>query len=672
MALGNERYRGEFKSDQGVYYRIKIYDSDYTGVTVNSFRCDSTGFKLTYKGEGDERYQPIKSSSINFGMYIEGSSHETGLFVNLLQTAEQSRFKVQIDRGTNGVAYTTFWRGILTNDIIQIEDVSYPYKIKVKAVDGLSMMKDIPFNRDVYNGSSGSLTSLYTFENIVCNFLKHYTGGLVDFFSTTQTFVREMVHWYEDSMPTPGSSNGPWEYSAIYPKAFMDIEYDGSTEEKLEPISAYNALEAILKCWGLRIWQQEGYWHIYHVDMWRNDIGLHYYRRLAYTSSELGSGVLNYQYTQQNLDNVQGSSTLIKLAGGIDESYPPIRETRAKYGNWTDAGLFTEQYSLTEYSNDTNLELGLIDLGYVSDADDAYLDFNQRFSFTTYASGVDYNGYYDSLSVVYMLKVGSYYWDDDNNEWTTTQTSFQKPLMTLLYNYYLSTGNWVGVYNFINISFFTQGLPVSGQCSFNVQKIQQNAYLTDSYYDYSVTLNAYNNATPSIIQYLIDGTFVNERIFVTGDTNSTANEIMDLGELRIGDGPTTTVPSWGRIRVYNGSAWLNTVEEDWQAWQTGTSGRITKILTEENFIGQRQFTPLRQYIFRVGSDQSHFGPAICLVDLNNNDDRMVMNGYTFNAGDDTIKGEYFKTDSESTDLVFTVEELINWNVQSENGSVELM
>ena len=34
--------------------------------------------------------------------------------------------------------------------------------------------------------------------------------------------------------------------------------------------------------------------------------------------------------------------------------------------------------------------------------------------------------------------------------------------------------------------------------------------------------------------------------------------------------------AWGRIRIYNGSTWLNTIEENWQAWQTGTEdGSIT-------------------------------------------------------------------------------------------------
>lgn len=670
MALGNERLYSEFTSDQNVTYKISIYDSDYSG-SSSEFNVDSTGFELTYKGEGDERYEPIKASTLTFNMYIVGESSQTLAFVDLIQTAEQGRLKLKVQRSTNGGStYSTYWHGIIVSDIATLEDMSTPFIFKVKAVDGLSLMKDVDFNRDVYNGSNGTLTSLYTFENIVCNFLEYYTGGIVDFFNTTTTFVRELVHWYEDSMPAPISSAGPWEYSAIYPKAFMDISYDGNTEEEQKPISAYKALESILRTFGLRIWQQNGHWWIAHVDMWRNSQTDWYYRRLSYNNVELGSGTQSLSSGQQDLGNVTSGEPLIKLSGGTDSFYPPLKKTIATYGNWTNAGLYTEQLTLTEYSNDATLEAGLIDLGYLDNGDDAYLDFNQRFAFVTNAGGVDYSGYYDSISAVYMLKIGTYYWDGDNNEWTTTQTSFQKPIMPLLYNLYLSTGNWVGVYNFVNISFATQGLPVSGTCEFNVQFIQENSNLVDSYYDYTVVLNAYSDATPSIIQYLRDGESVNERIFASEDVSSTANEVMDLGEMRLGDGPTTTAPSWGRIRIYDGSSWQNTIEENWQAWETGTQGRITKILTEQNFTGQRDFLPLRQYKFRVDSSVS-FGPLISLKDTTNSNEIMVMNGYRFTANTDTVEGEYFKTTQDATGVTITLEESIDWGIGELNGNVEL-
>ncbi len=677
MALGNERLYGEFRSDQGIYYKIRIYDSEYTGGTSNEFRCDSNGFILTYKGEGDDRYQPIKSSSIEFSFYVEGdSSTPTGAFIDLLKSAAQGRFKVEVGQGTNGTSYPEWWRGIIISDIVELEDESYPRKVKIKAVDGLSLMKDIPFNRDVYNGSFGQLKGLYSFRNIVVNLLRFYTGGIVDFFSSSQTFLREMVHWYEDSMPSPGSSNSPWNYSAMYPYGFMDVEYDGNTPVKETPRSAYDALEAILKCWGLRIFQQNGYWHIVHIDNWRNDNSKWYYRRLSYNSSELGSGLLALQYGEESLGNLNNTLNLTKLSGGVDEYYAPLKKSTAVYGNWTESGLYSEQLTLSEWVSAADMDANLIDLGYIDNSSEAYLSFNQTFAFTAGdASGVDVNAMYDSIDVVYMIKVGNYYWDKNNNEWTTTQKVFNEQIMFAQGLFYNNT--WVSTYNYTQISFVTANPPVSGEAKFLVRFNKYNAQTADGdtyYNNYGVVLTAQSSYFDSIIQYLIDGQSSIERIFTAIDSTSTSNEVMDLGNMLIGDGPTTSAPSWGRIRIYNGSSWQNTIEEDWQAWQAGNTGRITKILTEENFSGQREFIPLRQYIFRVNyllGNPRYFGPMVALKDVNNNNDIMVMNGYKFNAGNDTITGEYWRASGDFSNITSTLEEPYDWGNQGANGTLQM-
>ena len=143
-------------------------------------------------------------------------------------------------------------------------------------------MKGLDFNRDVYNGVSGEMTNLYTFTNILSNMLKLYSGGMSDFFGASDTFIRELTHWYEDTMPTPAAGISPIKYSATYPYAFVDIEYNDEGEiVKEKPISAYKVLEAILKAWGLRIWQQDGHWWMAHVNMWSDLAGADlYYRRL--------------------------------------------------------------------------------------------------------------------------------------------------------------------------------------------------------------------------------------------------------------------------------------------------------------------------------------------------------------------------------------------------------
>jgi hypothetical protein len=92
MALGNERLMSKFQSDQGKFYKVRIFDSDFPSGYFNLFRLDGNGFTLTYKGEGDDRNAPIKASSCEFGMYVEGdASTPTGVFISLLKDAPQGR-----------------------------------------------------------------------------------------------------------------------------------------------------------------------------------------------------------------------------------------------------------------------------------------------------------------------------------------------------------------------------------------------------------------------------------------------------------------------------------------------------------------------------------------------------------------------------------------------------
>ena len=657
MALGTTPLKSEFKSDFGIQYRIKIYDS--TNALGNSevpFTVDSNGFTLTYKGKGKERYDTIKESTLEIGMYY-GSTGTAKQFINALQTSDQGRFKISVERSTNsGSTYSSYWYGVITADIMTLPDESAPSLAKIKASCGLSLMKDIPFDRDVYNGTNGNLNSLYTIRHIVCNMLEYYTGGVLDFYSSTNTFLYEMVHWYEDSMPSPISSNSPWERSALYPNAFRDIEYDEGDPIKSESISAYDTLKSILEAFGCRIFQANGFFYIVHHDMWRNDLSKWYYRRMSYTGSELGSGVYAYQNIIFDLGKVGDSEPLIKLAGGSQTYFPPLKKTRAVYSNWADDGLYSEFQNLSDFVSNADMETNLIDIGYVEASGGAYLNVNHHTRLKrTSGEGTNWDAFMDYVHIIYMIKVGSYYWDDANGEWTTTQTSCVKVIAENMYQYSYVEGNAIDNWCYQYVSMITADLPVSGEVKYFASFVQGNTYTTDgepqgtSVYDVHILGNT--SANPSLIQYTVDGETPFERVFVTQDDNSTANEEIDLGNMRIGDGPTTASPSWGRIRINNGSTWLNTIEENWQAWQTGTEDRITQILTEQHYSGQRDFTNLMEYNFVIRDNTYSFTPLACIVDKTiSGDPTMVMTGYKFIANKDEFNGEFFQTKIDVSSL----------------------
>tara|TARA_R100001460_G_scaffold50092_1_gene88411 strand:+ start:2180 stop:4207 length:2028 start_codon:yes stop_codon:yes gene_type:complete len=664
MALGTTALVSEFKSDYGYQYRIKIFDEDGTFSSSTPFTVDSNGFILNYKGKGKERYDTIKESTLEVGMYY-GSTGTAKSFIDSLQTSNQGRFKISVERSVNsGLSYSDFWYGVLLADIMTLPDESAPSRATIKASCGLALMKDIDFDRDVYNGSNGAINGLFSTRNFVGNMLEYYIGGVQDFYSGTDVMWYDMVHWYEDTMPTPASSNSPWEYSALYPNAFRDIEYEDGSPVKTESISAYDCLKSILEAFGCRIFQANGYFYVVHHDMWRNDLSKWYYRSMSKTGTELGAGVYDYQNLLFDLGNSGSGESLIKLAGGSQTYYPPLKKTRASYSNWADDGLYSASQDLSDYTTNADMEANLIDIGYCEASGGAYLDLS-HYARVKRVSGIasSSTAFYDYVHIIYMIKVGSYYWNDNDQEWTTTQSISTKVLISSIYQYEYIDGNSILNWSYSNIYMQTADLPVSGEVKYFARFVQGNPYTTDGEPQgtavYDVNILAHTSTNPSMIQYTIDGETPFERIFVTTDENSSANEVMELGKMRIGDGPTTAAPSWGRFRINNGSSWLNTIEENWQAWQTGNEDRITQILTEQNYVGQRDFTNLMEYKFVLRTGLTYvFTPLAAIIDKTiNGDPTMVMNGYKFIANTDEVSGEFYQTKINALAITNALEQI---------------
>lgn len=684
MALGTNFLRSEFQSNNGVYYRINIYDStDALGPGLATFFVDDNGFTLTYKGKGKERYDNIKESNVTIGMFfdVDGASAKPDEFLTALQTSEQGRFKIEILRSDDDVTYSTFWLGIILADILTINDQSGPSLAKIKATCGLALMKDIPFNRDVYNGTNGSETSLYTFRNIVTNFLRLYTGGHADFFASDAIYWFEMTHWYEDTMPAPSSANSPWGLSAIYPNAFNDIEYNDGEPEKKTPISAYDALQSILDCWGCRIFQTGGNWWVVHHDMYRNDTSLHYYRVMSKVSATpIFFATLSTFNTFFDVDNVGEINNNdihgIKLAGGTETYFPPLRKTRATYSNWTEAGILGAFQEPIDFVDIATLESNLIDIGYVESVGDAFINIShnvrvKRISGDPDTSNNLFEAWFDYIHIVYMLKVGSYYYNNDTGEWTTTPTLIEIPIVTSVYQFGYVDGNSLSEWQNVQINISTAELPVSGELEYAVEYIQGNPYTTDGstsgtlFYDLHILPHTANN--PSRVQYTIDGENSFSRSFLTEDQDSSANEEIDLGEMRIGDGPGTSAPYWGRIRVYDGSDWLNTVEENWQAWETGTEDRITQILTEQHYAGQRDFTPKKSLRFQVKNLKPYTMLQAIIDNTDLTDTKYVCNGFKFIANTDEVEGEYWLARSDYEGLGYTFNDLEGYGFNPSPG-----
>jgi len=649
MALGGIRSHAEFKSDQGVQYRLRIYDSEQVSDLNYELNVGAEGFVLTYDGRGKKRYEFIKGSRVDFELNVPNAAHPIQSMINDLPTSEQGRWKLSIEASDDdGVTYDPFWYGVITSDVVDRKDISYPYFVNLTAVDGLSLLRDVPFNKEVYDGVTGSPTTLYSFVNVIINMLKYY-NPTSDFFTTGDNFLYEHVHWYEDSMPHAAADVSPLENAAIYPNAFMGFELNDDNEIlSTNPITAYECLEQLMKTWGCKIFQSNGYWFMCHSEMYANLDTINYYRRWDIGFTKLGYGTSSAADYRVDMGAATDGQPIVKLSNGIYSFLPKLFEVRARYSNWTTSGLYGELIDPLPNWPGTSTATGLLnDLGYVVAASGSGINITHRIQYKL-ESGAS-SGVYDVLAVKYMLKVGSYYYN--GSTWTTTASSFSTP--SLFIEPYVTT-EYQDFGGYPQFSHQTPDFPASGNVYFQAFKYESAWAYNNFADDYDMRILGNTASYPSFVQLTVNGALNAERTFSSSNSSTIANSVEDLGEVLCGDGPTTTAPSWGRIRIYDGASWLNTVEENWQAWETGTESRITTILCEQILSGQNEFTPLNQYnLVLTGTTAKTFSPAKCIRDTTNGNDLMVTNGYKFIANFDEIQGEFWKATSDFTDLTNT-------------------
>jgi hypothetical protein len=201
------RLFAEFTSDNQIDYVVEIHDTQFFGAATKINNAGD-GFQLKWDGITDEVYSRIIGSSVSFSIYDEGQQSIAD-FLTVFKQYQEDRFfiviyreadaryvnnivnvttnfedRVAADGGTvesptcyrsditelggtfryiGPIADHIYWYGWLVQDLVAIEDQSNPTLLQLQAVDGISKMKDSPYE---YDGSTRSFTNhLYNFIN---------------------------------------------------------------------------------------------------------------------------------------------------------------------------------------------------------------------------------------------------------------------------------------------------------------------------------------------------------------------------------------------------------------------------------------------------------------------------------------------------------------------------
>ena len=132
------------------------------------------------------------------------------------------------------------WGGYIIQDILQIEDASQPYVLKIQATDGINKLK---------NSEGG--TGFTPLSNVFANAVFYaYTYNI---FPTEWPMLKMVSNWWSQQH-TFDSGENPLETTVVDLNAFHNYDSDGT----IRKTSYYDILTNICRAFGIRFYFADG------------------------------------------------------------------------------------------------------------------------------------------------------------------------------------------------------------------------------------------------------------------------------------------------------------------------------------------------------------------------------------------------------------------------------
>ncbi len=176
-------------------------------------------------------------------MYVNDTATTT--FLNTLKEYQQDRYYIKIYRGNSEVSTSLMWAGYIIQDLVQIEDVSQPYLLNIRATDGLAKLKDVVVTTSAWR----------KFTNQFINALDKV--GVLGIYDATDPVLNVVCNWYAEEM-TYASTLNPLDETYADFRAFDTIDRDGILTGR----TWHEVLQQMCSVFGLRFYYSEGQYRV--------------------------------------------------------------------------------------------------------------------------------------------------------------------------------------------------------------------------------------------------------------------------------------------------------------------------------------------------------------------------------------------------------------------------
>lgn len=583
---------------QGVIWQIEIHDRNFTGTPVE-FRLRGEGYILNYEG-GDVPFNPIISSKVNIPIVVESDAFDS--FVTDIIASNEERFYVVIKKNN-----LMEWTGRVLIEQFQRENKYYPYTFSITAVDGLALLKEIPYNNNgvVYGTDETTLT-----EHILRCLNKI---GLNHLYSLTDNFLTTSVSWKETNQVLTPTTDALIK-TRTNPRAFWTQNSKGEYSYK----SSYEVLSQICQLFGARILMAKGGFRFIQVNEYANSNGA--LKEIRYNA--------NGDY-KDKIDSILSVLPLnqidrIKLGGGIFRYLPALKSIENEY-NHRGADNYISGAKWSNVIKDT------YDISYIetSGGEDKLLvklllewqSVNQNPVDSDYVNKFRIEIKIGDFYLKRVATINQYNVFYTSAEWTNTQSYYEIVTKFLDSKEAYHSGT-------LDISFKTPLILYSGDATVKFEDVGtfdlNNASM--------VTTRLYDVYNPSI-EFLKGGKTVEReesRTYELINTDNLGNSKVLKLKSFLGDGATSQ--SIGKLSIFDGSFYSES-----QGWNTSTGNEnelIQNLLLSE--IMKARKIPVEIFENEIQTNHLYAHQAITY------DDKIwVFMSGQFRSNIDTWAGSWF-------------------------------
>ena len=138
MAIQNFRYNTTIKTLLGNEWKVDLRPADSAAPSPRDMYLAHDGFTLSYKGEGEEFTNPLRSSEVSILMTVTNQDDED--FINSIATDQDQKAVIELFK-KEGALYPSYWLGYVWIDTLKMSYGGFPYTVKIAASDSIARFK---------------------------------------------------------------------------------------------------------------------------------------------------------------------------------------------------------------------------------------------------------------------------------------------------------------------------------------------------------------------------------------------------------------------------------------------------------------------------------------------------------------------------------------------------